>query len=265
MAVFLVIIIIAAAGAFAYFLLPDILASPEVYTETRELSLSSSGIETFEVHSDLNEISIVNGPGKTIQVQAEIEINLDEEKGKEQLEKNLILELNKRGSRASFSGVFDRSLLDHFQGVEEFVYVTLTVPLGIDLDIQTSGSALYLGNLKNRITVVESEGDVTAEDVSGPVSIVNGRGDVRGNRITGDIEIHDTAGMVELQECRGAVMVEDGMGAVIIKQVSGDVEIIDKRDQIRLETVSGDVSISGAGRGDIIAEEIGGNVRINGK
>ena len=170
MAVFLVIIIIVAAGAFAYFLLPDILASSAVYTESRELSLSSAGIETFEIRTDVNEFSIVNGPGSAITVQAEIEINLDEEKGKAQLEKNLILELNKRGSRASFSGLFDSSFLDHFQGIEEFVYVTVTVPAGIDLDIQTSRGTLYLGNLKNSITVLESEGDVTAEDVGGPIS-----------------------------------------------------------------------------------------------
>jgi len=263
-AVLLVIIIIVAAGAFAYYILPDILASSESYSEARELSLPSAGIETFEVNSGINEISVVNASGGTIKVTAEIDINLSEGKGKELLEKNFQFELTKRGSRASFTGLYDGSFFDHFQGIEEFIYVTVHVPAGIDLDIRSAGGNLYLGNMKNGVTVSESEGDVVAEDLQGQVKIVNGKGEVRGNRITGDIEVYDDAGLIELMECKGSVFLEDGNGSITVKKLSGDLEVVDKGDEIRLETVSGDVSITGTGRGDIHAEEIGGDIRING-
>lgn len=263
MAVILVIVVVVAAGAFAYFLLPDILASSEMYSEMKELSLASEGIETFEVRSDINEISIVNGPAGTIKIAAEIEINLDEDKGVETLGKNLQLELARRGSRASFTGVFSGSFFDHFQGIEEYVYATITVPPGIDLDIHSARGNIYLGNLKNSINLTGSEGDVVAENLQGTVTIVNGKGDVRGNRISGDIEIQDSLGMVELMECKGSVLVVDGRGIIEVKKLSGDVEIVDKGDEIRLEAVSGDVFITGAGRGDIHARGIGGDIRIN--
>lgn len=263
MAVILIIVILVAAAAFSYFILPDILASSEVYSETREMSLPSEGIETLEVRSDIDEISIVNGPGGAVKITAEIEINLAVEKGMEVLEKNLQLDLTRRGSRASCIVVFDGSFFDHFQGVEEYVYLTVHVPPGINLDIQSAGGNTYLGNLKNSIAISKSEGDVVAEDLRGTVAIVNGKGDVRGNRITGDIEIYDGLGLIELMECKGSVLVEDGKGTITVKKLSGDIEIVDKGDEIRLEVVSGDVSITGAGRGDVSVEGIGGDIRIN--
>ena len=100
--VIIIILIVAGGGAFAYFLLPGILASSEIYSEVREVTLPSSSVDTLVIESDINEIAVVAGDNtQEIRATGELQINLWDAKGKETFENQFVMVLSKRGSRAT--------------------------------------------------------------------------------------------------------------------------------------------------------------------
>ncbi len=242
----IIILVVAGGGAFAYFLLPGILASSETYSEIREVTLPSSSVDTLVIESDINEIAVAAGENtEEIRAVGELQVNLGEEKGKETFEKQFVMVLSKRGSRAALRISYNTGILDHFAGKNAYLYVTVYLPPGVEGEIHPGKGDLYIGNVKNDISVEYSQGETVIEDVRGRIHIIDEAGSISLSRIQGDVWIRDEKGDIEIRE------------------VSGNVEIEDTAGGIDVDMVKGDLSITGRGKGDVKVRSITGSLNIN--
>ncbi len=143
--------------------------------------------------------------------------------------------------------------------------LTIEVPAGLAADIRDSSGEMEVRGL-GALTVDDGSGEMTLEDITGPVTIEDGSGEIRLARIGGDVEIDDNSGRIEVRGVRGSVTLEDGSGSIDVADVTGSVRVVrDGSGSIRVADVRGDFTIERDGSGGVRYSNVGGAVRIAGK
>ena len=111
------------------------------------------------------------------------------------------------------------------------VWVEVSVPRTIDLDIDNNS------------------GGVSVRDIDGNVRVDNGSGGVRLDGIEGDVDIDNNSGGVSIQSLRGDLMVENGSGGIKVTDVQGDVSIDNNSGGVKLTAVDGRLEVDNGSGG----------------
>jgi len=238
---FVVIIVIVGGGAFSYFLLPDILASSERMVQTEEIRLESGKAGSLVLYTNFDEVSIVQHSGpEEIVIKAEIELNLEEIKGKEMIEKNLKLDALRRGSRVSVEAVYSRTLMNHFSGISGYLYLTVYVPKGILIESTTEGKEGYYGDLSNSLILNDGKGEIAVENLKGNIKILDQEGGIFCSSVEGDIEIDDEKGDIDISDVSGSLFLKGISDSIYAENISGNVSIQSKGAVISITNGKGD-------------------------
>ena len=242
----IVLIVIVGGGAFSYFLLPDILASSNLFIDTREIKLETEKAGTLILQTNFDEVSVVpnSGPGEIV-IKAEIELNQEDMKAGETIEKNLMLDAVRRGSRVTVEGFYRSRLVNHFSGISEYLYLTVYVPRDMVIEGDIQGNEVYIGDLSNDLILSGGRGDVIIENMRGRVEIAQHQGDLVCNNLTGNIEINDGKGDITISRVIGGVFIRNisSRGAIHADTIQGDVFIQGKGASISVKNAEGDVVI----------------------
>ncbi len=148
----------------------------------------------------------------------------------------------------------------------------INVPMKFNLDLETNGGDLNVGNLDGEFRGRTAGGDITSGDLSGPVQVVTSGGDIRlgniGQRTEartagGDIHLNDIKGDVVLQTSGGEIVVGNIGGSVSAESAGGDIVLRGASGPVRADTAGGQIQI-GQCQDTVRVETAGGNIRLHG-
>jgi hypothetical protein len=126
------------------------------------------------------------------------------------------------------------------------------VPRRFNLDMETKGGNVTVGNLDGELRAATAGGDIRTGDISGPVRVETAGGDINLGNI-GQRLIAQTAG--------GAIRVNDIKGDATLETSGGEITAGLIEGAVRAETSGGDIGLRGAS-GPVIAQTAGGQIQI---
>ncbi len=148
----------------------------------------------------------------------------------------------------------------------------INVPLKFNLDLETNGGDLNVGNLDGELRGRTAGGDITSGDLTGPVQATTSGGEIRlgnvGQRVEartagGDIQLHDVKGDAVLETSGGEIIAGNIGGSVNARSAGGDIVLRGASGPVRADTAGGQIQI-GQCQDTVRAETAGGNIRLHG-
>lgn len=148
------------------------------------------------------------------------------------------------------------------------VQVTVTLPPGSSIDVETGSGDLRTQGALARAEIKSGSGDLALERVE-DARIASGSGDVSVGETgvstvtsgSGDIRIGSSSGRSELRTGSGDVLVE-GAGDVSVATGSGDATIGSAAGRVQLGSGSGDLTVRSISHGEVSAKAASGDVLI---
>lgn len=212
------------------------------YEEVRELTVPAEGLGTLKIEAGAGSLSIRGSSSSdAIIAVAQIQIpGADEDEAREVIADSMVLDLERSGSRAELTSMFENG----FQrfGESPRINLDVRVPSSVALDVE------------------DGSGSITVRDVSGEVAVDDGSGSMRMTGIGGAISITDGSGSVIIEGAGGDVRIADGSGSISVERARGNVSIDDGSGSISVADVAGDLLIPEAGSGSVTIRDVRGRI-----
>jgi hypothetical protein len=147
-----------------------------------------------------------------------------------------------------------------------------SVPSKFNLDLDTRGGDLSVGNLDGEFRGKTAGGDISSGDVTGPVLVVTAGGDITLGNIGQHVEAHTAGGAIRLKDVQGDAVLETSGGEISTGVISGsvsahtaggDILLRGATGPVRAQTDGGQIQI-GQCQASVKAETAGGNIRLHG-
>jgi DUF4097 and DUF4098 domain-containing protein YvlB len=148
----------------------------------------------------------------------------------------------------------------------------VSVPMKFNLDLETQGGDLKVGNLDGEFRGRTAGGDIASGDVTGPVQVETAGGDIMLGNVGRRVEAHTAGGGIRLKDVQGDAVLETSGGEIVAGVINGSVSAKTAGGDIVLRGASGPVRAGTAGgqiqigqcQGSINAETAGGSIRLHG-
>ncbi|HEY3316619.1 MAG TPA: DUF4097 family beta strand repeat-containing protein [Bacillota bacterium] len=114
------------------------------------------------------------------------------------------------------------------------VDLDVTVPRGLDVDVDTGSGAVLAEELSGRLAIDTGAGPVTVARCAGKVTVDTGSGPVDVRETSGEVEVDTGSGTVNIDRVRGDVDVDTGNGSVRLRGV--------RARRIHVDTGRGEIS-----------------------
>jgi DUF4097 and DUF4098 domain-containing protein YvlB len=128
----------------------------------------------------------------------------------------------------------------------------VTVPLKFNVDLETQGGDLIVGNLDGELRGATAGGNIRTGDVTGPVHLETAGGDIALGKIGSRVDARTAGGAIRLTDVKGDAVLETSGGEIVAGTIAGSVHA---------ETAGGDIVLRGAS-GPVRAETAGGQIQI---
>jgi hypothetical protein len=212
--------------AMAIFLASFASAAASDYEETRDLTVDASGVETLVIDVGAGSLDVagVDGLG-TIEVTATIVIpDVDADDGRQFIEKNLVLTLERHDHRAKLTSEFD----GRFWGSNSNGRVDLEVraPSTLAVSIDDGSGSMDISNFSADVSIDDGSGSIDVQNV-GALKIDDGSGSIDVSGVTGDVYVNDGSGEITVNAVSGSVTIDDGSGSIRVSDVAEDLIIVD--------------------------------------
>lgn len=213
------------------------------FEKTERLSLSAAGIDKLVVDCGSGFLHITGEESlRSIEVEAEIIVRGKRDKDmKEYVEDHVRLTLDKRGSRAVLTSLFENRF-PNISFRERVINLTVRVPKNMDIEIDDGSGEVKIAQIHGNVEIDDGSGEIIIRDIQGDVGIDDGSGTVDVSNVTGSVMVDDGSGTIEVSDIGADVKVSDGSGSIYIDGVGGDVIIKDDGSgSLRIHNVKGRV------------------------
>ena len=216
-------------------------AAADDYIETRDLDLNVEGLDLLVINAGAGGLDVRGVAGQdSIVVRATIVIpDADEDDGRDVIERELKLDLQASGRKATLVSDFRKSFWGF--GSNGRVDIEVSMPPTLELRIK------------------DGSGSIDVANVTADVAIDDGSGSIDVNSV-GNLIIDDGSGSIDVADASGDVEISDGSGSISVERVGGSVTIDDGSGGIRVHAVEQDLIIIDAGSGSVNYTEIRGRV-----
>jgi hypothetical protein len=126
------------------------------------------------------------------------------------------------------------------------------VPLRFNLNLETQGGNVDVGQLNGELRVVTAAGDVRTGDVTGPVRVETAGGSVDLGNIGHSVEAHSAGGRIHVGDIQGDATLETSAGDILAGVIRG---------RVRAQTAGGDIVVRAA-QGPVMAQTEGGQIQL---
>ena len=220
-------------------------AAADDYDETRDLVVNAAGVESLIINVGAGSLDVAGVDGlDSIEVKAVIVIpDVDEDKARKMIAKDLVLTLESGNGEAVLKSEFDQSFWNFSSNGR------------VDLEVRAPSTlAVFIDDGSGSMDVAHFSADVRIDDGSGSIDVRN----------VGALDIDDGSGSIDISDANGDVYVNDGSGSITIDSVDGPVTIDDGSGSIKVSDVSEDLIIVDDGSGSLSFSDIRGSVEEDG-
>jgi len=238
-------------------LLP-VLALGETVTETKQLELSSAGIEVLTIRSGAGFLHVQSAAAsEKINIKADIQIEIGQNENiREFINDHVILSLEKIGTLA----ILQSKIKAQPKAAAARINVTISLPRSMQVSIIDGSGPIRVSDLSANIKIDDGSGSITIENIVGNLKIDDGSGNIRLEDIRGSIDIKDGSGSIQIDGIKGDVRITDGSGSVLIQHVDGNVTLADYSGSIDISDITKNVFIRQSGTGDLEIDRVKGKI-----
>ncbi|MDQ7050402.1 MAG: hypothetical protein Q9M92_13075 [Enterobacterales bacterium] len=130
------------------------------------------------------------------------------------------------------------------------------------VDVDTSGGRIEIGNVKGNVKAETSGGAIVIGHVSGKTSLDTSGGSIKVASAGDKLEAETSGGSIKIGPSKSDVKVGTSGGSIKIAMSQGNVEAETSGGQIRVEGAKGNVSIDSSG-GNLFVGQSGGHVKAD--
>ena len=238
-------------------LLP-VLALGETVTETKQLELSSAGIEVLTIRSGAGFLHVQSAAAsEKINIKADIQIEIGQNENiREFINDHVILSLEKIGTLA----ILQSKIKAQPKAAAARINVTISLPRSMQVSIIDGSGPIRVSDLSANIKIDDGSGSITIENIVGNLKIDDGSGNIRLEDIRGSIDIKDGSGSIQIDGIMGDVRITDGSGSVLIQHVDGNVTLAVYSGSIDISDITKNVFIRQSGTGDLEIDRVKGKI-----
>ena len=197
---------------------------PVIFNETssynQSYEYSSNGKEGIKINGAIGQVYINKSDEEKITIDATIKYRRGSREFEENTHQNAItitddkiLTINQK-----LDGDLSRYNIDSID-------YHITMPDGINIDVDNTFGETEIMGLNSNIKVVSSAGRVSISEVTGGVSIENSFGESECYNINGDINIKNSNGRIVAENISGKAELYGSLGAIQAVNVKGDTVI----------------------------------------
>jgi len=227
-----------AAALLALVVLPsgELLAEPIV----RSFEVQPGG--RIEVDTDVGTIEISPTDGTTLTVEVDVS-----GPGADEFQ----VDFRERDSRIEVSGRAGGGIIG---GRRNFVDVEyrIQVPRQFEVEIETSGGSITVGDLDGSVRADTSGGSIEVGRISGPVWASTSGGGIDVEFSGGDVEAETSGGSIRIEEAEGQISADTSGGSIRVGRSKGRVDA---------DTSGGSITVRESS-GAVKADTSGGSVKV---
>ena len=200
-----------------------------------EKAFTVTGNGTVRVETQGGEIRVMPGAEGQVQITARQKIRAGSEAEADELLKKLEMSLTQNGNDVTAVAKYERqpSGFAFRSWPPVSVDFIVTVPAGFAGDVNTSGGAIHIGDLKGKLQARTSGGSI------------------RLGKLGGEVHARTSGGNISLESANAAVELDTSGGNITVGGVQGPAKLSTSGGNIRIESAVGSVQ----------ARTSGGNIR----
>jgi hypothetical protein len=231
--------------AISFFITTSAFAAEDVIR--RGFNVSDGG--TLYLDGAVGNIKIVTG-GTGVAV--EITRKASGRKSERMMKEHQIT-LEQRGNDVVIESDYDNDWHGWFGWRDYEVQWNVRVPARYNVDVETSGGWIELGNIGGTALARTSGGSIRTGNLAGTSTLKTSGGSITVGGGGGRIEAHTSGGSITVGDTTGAVEAKTSGGSITLSRVEGDVVARTSGGGIRIEDALGSVDATTSG-GSIVAQ-----------
>ncbi len=203
---------------------------------------------TLFLKTDRGSVTIRAHAAEEVKVDVMLEADTrNRERAKEWLDE-FEISFEQRGSDVDIRGEWPHEWSWHSDRLK--VHFDILVPQQYNLDVETAGGSIDVGDLKGEVKLQTSGGSITTGRIGGPVSAHTSGGSISIAGAKGETVAHTAGGGITLGEIDGSADAKTSGGSITVEGVNGDLQARTSGGSLRLQNVSG----------NLIAKTSGGSI-----
>lgn len=206
------------------------------------------------ISADMGPIRVEAGPADKLEVHVLRKVDGGDKAGADELFSEHQVTLSQEGNTVSVVAKTRNSKSWGWHSSRRNLEVSyqITAPRQFNLELETAGGDITLGDLDGNLDARTSSGAIKAGELSGSMTAKNAGGDIVVNAAGQTFTAGTTSGAIEIKKALGTVEASDA---------GGDIRIAQAGSNITARTTSGSITIGSSG-GDVAATDAGGDIRI---
>lgn len=242
----------------------------------KEFTVTPGGNLTVE--TDIGSIEIETSAGNTVRIEATLIADTRSQSKAQKIFDKFELSSAQSGNDIEVIGEYidERGFWDFLaHGGDNFdVHFLITVPQKFNLDLETAGGNISIGDLDGTVRAETSGGDIRLAEVKGRLRVRTSGGNISLTGSSADADLQTSGGDIAIELAEGPVTAHTSGGNVTIREALGVVDASTSggnirayisrqpQDDCRLSTSGGNVEVYLASdiSVDLDAETSGGSV-----
>ena len=196
-------------------------------TEKKSFDVKSGG--KLNLDTDRGSISINTHDAEIINVEILFKAKTDDEELAEKLFDAFEVTYDQSGPDLSIKGKMEGSsgwftnLFGGSKWNKLNISFMISVPRSYDLDLNTSGGSITVGDLTGDVDAKTSGGGLQFGNVMGDINGKTSGGGIIVGECSGDVNIKTSGGGIEISKCKGNVDASTSGGAISVNEVYGNI------------------------------------------
>ncbi|MGE5342332.1 MAG: DUF4097 family beta strand repeat-containing protein [Candidatus Omnitrophota bacterium] len=224
----------------------------------KSFTVGDGGTLTMDVRSGAIEID--SAPGNTVKIKVIRHVStLSERKARRILDRNPI-RIEQSGNNVSIKGESENhGLFSWLRNYNLRVKYIITVPAKTNLDLETAGGSVKVGNIEGNVKATTAGGSLRFGTIKGTIDGETAGGSIHVEKCTGDVNVETSGGSIRVEDAMGTVNAETAGGSITValtQQPKGDCTLDTSGGSIHVRLIK-DINA------DVDAETSGGHVSID--
>jgi hypothetical protein len=237
-------------------------------TEKKSFNVKYGG--KLYVETDKGSIAIKTHDAETIDVEIIFKAKTDDDELAQKLFDNFNIKYDQSGSDlkiiAEYKG--NKNWLSNIFGGNKWnkldVKFEITVPEKYNVDLNTSGGGIFVGDLNGFVQSKTSGGGLTFGNITGDIDGNTSGGGITVGECNGNIDVHTSGGGIKIDKCKGSVEAKTSGGGITVNEVYGTINASTSGGSVFasiLEQPKENCSLTTSGGG--ITVKLADNISIN--
>jgi len=187
-----------------------------------------SGGQLF-VETDKGSISIKTHSSETIDIEVQFKAKTNDDELAEKLFNAFIIEYDQSGADLNIEGKYkgNKSWLTNLFGGSKWnklnVRFLIIVPEKYNVNLNTSGGGISVGDLDGIVEAKTSGGGLTFGNISGDIYGKTSGGGITVGECRGNVDISTSGGGIKIDKCEGSVEASTSGGGITVNEVYGAI------------------------------------------